>query len=127
MTDAIKTDDINYQNVAKVLTKILTKWGVSSGDSANLMGLTNEELSSLLEVGVEISETSQQRMAYLLNIHEQLKNLFGNDDNLPIFINTPNQAELFRGQVPLNYMIEQGLDGFKLILAHLESFRIKEQ
>lgn len=127
MTDAIKTDDINYQNVAKVLTKILTKWGVSSGDSANLMGLTNEELSSLLEVGVEISETSQQRMAYLLNIHEQLKNLFGNDDNLPIFINTPNQAELFSGQVPLNYMVEQGLDGFKLILAHLESFRINEQ
>lgn len=127
MTDAIKTDDINYQNVAKVLTKILTKWGVSSGDSASLMGLTNEELSSLLEVGVEISETSQQRMAYLLNIHEQLKNLFGNDDNLPIFINTPNQAELFSGQVPLNYMIEQGLDGFKLILAHLESFRINEQ
>lgn len=125
MNDAVKTNDINYQNVAKVLTKILTKWGVSEEDSAHLMGVSSDELTSLLKGSTEISQTSQEHMGYLLNIHEQLKSLFGNDENLPIFINTPNQAELFNGQVPLDYIKAHGLDGFKLVLAHLENARGK--
>lgn len=116
-------NDINYQNVAKVLTKILTNWGVSAEDSANLMGLSSDELTSLLNEGSEINQATQERMGYLLNIHEQLKNLFGNDENLPIFINTPNQAELFSGQAPLDFMKEHGLNGLKMALESLESAR----
>lgn len=123
MTNAVKPNEINHHNVAKVLVKILTNWEISTEDSAHLMGLSSDELTSLLKDNSKIRQTSQERMGYLLNIHEELKNLFGNDDNLPIFINTPNQAELFSGQVPLDYMKEQGLDGFKLVLARLQSAR----
>lgn len=125
MTNAVKPNEINHHNVAKVLVKILTNWDISTEDSAHLMGLSSDDLTSLLNEDSKINQATQERMGYLLNIHEQLKNLFGNDDNLPIFINTPNQAELFSGQVPLDYMKEQGLDGLKLVLEHLENARIK--
>lgn len=121
--DQAPVESINYHNVAKVLSKILTRWGVSQKDAAALVGVSLTQFSRLKDKQGKISQDNEKRMAYLLNIHEQLTFIFGDEENRKIFITTPNQAPLFNSKTPLAFMLEEGLIGIYQTYTHLASMR----
>lgn len=96
--------NINYHNVAKVLERIFQKWDVNNENSAALIGLSQSELKSLTIRGTNIEPDTQKRMAYLLNIHELLSNLFEDSHNRKIFI-SPSIKRAYLEQQPMEFMI----------------------
>lgn len=116
-------DDINYYNVVKVLDKILTRYEVSRSDQAELYGVSTTQHNRLQKKQGNIGKDNQKRMAYLLNIHEQLMLLHRNEENRKIFLNEKNENPIFCGKSPLQHMLDEGLIGIYQTYTYLASSR----
>ncbi|WP_298636770.1 MbcA/ParS/Xre antitoxin family protein [uncultured Umboniibacter sp.] len=95
---------INPGKAFKLGNNILTKWGCSNTDKMAIMGLKKGTFFRYLkdESVVSLSGDQLERLSYLANIHQALRLVFSNPDNVYGFMSMENHNPFFNGRTPLS-------------------------
>lgn len=112
--------NIDYTNITKVIDRIFIRWGVQDNDKLQVLNISSEEYENLSKNQNQPCPDIKERLAYILNIHEQLAHLHSNRENWGIFVTTPNNAEVFNKMSPLEYMKTNGVKGIKSTYEYLK-------
>jgi hypothetical protein len=112
--------------MALLVTRLFERWGLSTADQLNLLGLSETSRSLLgkyrrgepLPQGRDI----QDRVGWLMSIHKALRLLYPRDENLRYtWVNRRNQ--MLANLTPMEVMREQGLIGIAKIARYLDFLR----
>lgn len=90
--------------VAPVICEIFKKWELSQQERMALLGMTSTSMLHRFEVNpekVSFCPELELRMSLLLNIHEALRLLFSNSQNVYGYIKMLNHNAPFFGRTPL--------------------------
>lgn len=96
----------------KAANNILSSWGCSAVQSQQILKLsksTYHRFKSSPET-TTLNDDQLERISYLLNIHQALRIVFSNPDNVTGFMTMPNHNDYFAGRTPLD-VIESGKFG----------------
>lgn len=103
---------INLASAFRMGNNILDKWGCTNTQKQAILGLSKssfyrnqKELDSVV-----LNSDQLERLSYLANIHQSLRMVFSNPDNVYGFMNMVNNNPYFNGRTPLS-IIETGSFG----------------
>ncbi len=109
----------------KVALNILNKWGCDEQEKMALLGIGRSTLHKYQTnpYSARITMNLIERISYLLNIHQSLRILFENKENIYGFIRMPNDNHYFEGKSPMErmkngltaslYEVNKQLDGLR--------------
>lgn len=102
----------NYQNkpqkisssvAFKLGSNILEKWRCSASDKQAILGLTKSSYYRFQNnESATLSNDQLERISYIANIHQALKMVFSNPDNVYGFMAMRNDNPYFNGNSPLS-------------------------
>ncbi|QEP43865.1 DUF2384 domain-containing protein [Ectothiorhodospiraceae bacterium BW-2] len=114
--------------LAQLVTDILSRWHIRESDQIVLLGLPDETkpryLTQLRQGSKPIPDDERviDRAKHILGIQESLDVLFPMNPNMPRFW-IRNKNKLFRRKVPLEMMLNDGLNGMDKIWSMLDCTR----
>lgn len=90
----------------KVAINILNKWQCSEQEKQAILGISRSTLHKYQgnPDSARMTPDLLERTSYLLNIHQSLKMLFDNDENVYGFVRYPNDNYYFNGSAPMDMM-----------------------
>jgi uncharacterized protein (DUF2384 family) len=93
----------------KTAMNILEKWGCSSEQAMAILRLPKATFYKYRSnpEKARLDRDQFTRLSYLLNIHQALRIVFGNQDNIYGFMSKENHNPYFNGRAPLE-VIESG-------------------
>ena len=98
-----KTPKINSLVAFKLGSNILEKWRCSAGDKQAILGLTKSSYYRFQNnESATLSNDQLERISYIANIHQALKMVFSNPDNVYGFMAMKNDNPFFNGNSPLS-------------------------
>lgn len=88
----------------KVAINILNKWQCSEQEKQAILGISRSTLHKyqVKPESARMTPDLLERTSYVLNIHQSLKMLFDNDENVYGFVRYPNQNYFFNGAAPMD-------------------------
>lgn len=96
------TPKINSSVAFKLGSNILEKWQCSASDKQAILGLTKSSYYRFQNnESATLSSDQLERISYIANIHQALKMLFSNPDNIYGFMAMKNNNPYFNGNSPL--------------------------
>lgn len=98
----------------KAVNVLLDKWQVAKSTKLDLLGFDPKKMT------IKDQEEVQQRLSLLLNIHEQLRVIFDNPDNIYGYMTKLNYNEPYNGQEPI-HIASRNLEGLKVVYNALSS------
>jgi hypothetical protein len=118
--------DSSRSSLAKVITNLFQRWGLSTADQLELLGLSPKSRSLLgkYSKGEPLPATRDvmDRVGWLLAIHKALRLLYPqNEDIRYSWVNRRNTA--FGNIPPLAVMKEQGIIGIAKVARYLDFYR----
>jgi hypothetical protein len=83
---------------------ILNKWGCSQNDKISLLDVSQATLSRMMNQPekVRLSKDLMTRMSLILNIHQALRLIFNNPENVYGFMSMKNNNPFFNGSRPID-------------------------
>lgn len=92
-----------------VANNILDRWNCSGVQKEALLGMKRSALykkisESANKKPINLDRDQFDRVSYILNIHQALKMIFSNDENVYGFVNMPNHNPYFNGKTPMEIM-----------------------
>ncbi len=111
-----KTEQHNGQSLAiagfKAADNILASWGCSALQSQQILKLSKSSYHKYKAnpETTRLSDDQLERVSYLLNIHQALRIVFSNPQNVSGFMKMKNHNDYFAGRSPLE-IIESGKFG----------------
>jgi hypothetical protein len=116
-------DEQRRVDLTRVVIHVLHEWGVEPPQQAMLLGLAGDAPNPLLErfrQGMPAAEEAGilQRMSYILSIRNALHQMHPHSAAMANYWVTTAHP-YFNGQSPLQIMLNQGKDGMRRILDHL--------
>ncbi|ASP49476.1 antitoxin Xre-like helix-turn-helix domain-containing protein [Cognaticolwellia beringensis] len=98
-----ETPKINSSVAFKLGSNILEKWRCSASDKQAILGLTKSSYYRLQNnESATLSNDQLERISYIANIHQALKMVFTNPDNIYGFMAMKNDNPYFNGNSPLS-------------------------
>jgi uncharacterized protein (DUF2384 family) len=96
----------------KAADKILTNWGCTAKQIQNILKLSKSSYHSFKTTPekTNLNDDQLERISYLLNIHQALRIVFSNPENVKGFMSMENHNAYFAGRTPLQ-IIESGKFG----------------
>lgn len=116
MTNTQKKADIQSQNQGgiglKVVLNLLDKWQCSAEQKIAILGFTRTTFYRVNKTPEKATLSGDQleRISYLLNIHQALRIVFSNSENIYGYMSMVNNNPYFNGRTPLS-IIETGSFG----------------
>lgn len=111
---------------AKMVTRLFDHWQLSNADQLALLGLNEESRSTLNRYrdGKPLSNTRDllERVAYLFDIHAQLRLIFPQNRNLAYGWMTARLAD-FAQLTPVELVKKHGIVGLNMLRAYLDKVR----
>lgn len=104
---------------------ILDKWQCSKQQIACLLLLPTDFESQDIE-SMSFSQTQQERVSYILNIHAGLRAFFSNPSNIYGFMNMSNQNSPFNGRKPIDYLTTGENSEFESVMNFIDSLAISK-
>lgn len=98
--------------------KIMNAWHVPSDESRRLLAVAPEAKLDDLDPE-ELSEEQMIRISFIIGIYKALHIVHG-DSMADEWIRLPNTNSMFRGEVPMKYMIRGGLEALQKVRRHLD-------
>lgn len=96
------TPKINSSVAFKLGSNILEKWQCSASDKQAILGLTKSSYYRFQNnESATLSSDQLERISYIANIHQALKMIFSNPDNIYGFMAMKNNNPYFNGNSPL--------------------------
>jgi uncharacterized protein (DUF2384 family) len=93
---------INSSVAFKLGSNILEKWQCSASDKQAILGLTKSSYYRFQNnESATLSSDQLERISYIANIHQALKMIFSNPDNIYGFMAMKNNNPYFNGNSPL--------------------------
>ena len=124
----MNNDSIGSGNTAdftklKVGNNILDKWGCSEAQKKAIMGLTEDALARFLnaEGDIALDEEHVIRLGCIVNIHEALRTLFSNQNNVYGFMQMKNNAPYFNGRTPLSIISAGELQALIKVMQQIQA------
>jgi len=113
--------------LAKLVTNLFDRWGLTQADQLNLLGLSDNSRSILnkMRKGTQALPSSrdvQDRVGYLLAIHKALRLLYPRNEHDRYHWVSQRNAD-FKNREPLELMREQGLIGVAKVSRYLDHLR----
>jgi hypothetical protein len=92
------------------INKIFSEWGCCNKERLSLLGVSEQEyeLISTCSELITCNINLRKRVGYILNINELLSIYFKNKENRTGFLKLNNEANLFNGSTPMNYIMKNG-------------------
>lgn len=111
---------------AKMVTRLFDHWKLSTMDQLALLGLNEKSRATLARYreGKPLSNTRDllDRVAYLLDIHAQLRLIFPHNKNLVYGWMTARMKD-FGGATPIELVKSHGIVGLNMLRAYLDRVR----
>ncbi|MBQ4892159.1 hypothetical protein J8L86_20100 [Shewanella sp. MMG014] len=120
--DYLQDPEVHWAGLKTVLF-ILDKWQCNSIQKERLLNLKLVTIDLMSDV--HLTEEQLFRVSYILNIHAELQTIFSNNDNIYGFMTMKNLNAPFNGLTPLDFAINQKMDGLKIVMEHLISLSMK--
>lgn len=101
------------------VVKILEIWGCTKKDVCRIFNIKERRLErfNLLEIDSE----QELKISYILNIYAALSCFFNNPDNIHGFMSMKNNNGLFKGDTPLNLILNGDLEVLESVHNHVIS------
>ncbi len=102
----ILADQNQGKKALRVAMNILNKWHCSEQEKQAILGISRSTLHKYQSKpdSARINPDLLERVSYLLNIHQSLKILFDNDENVYGFVRLPNHNYYFNGAAPMDIL-----------------------
>jgi uncharacterized protein (DUF2384 family) len=98
-----KAPKINSSVAFKLGSNILEKWQCSASEKQAILGLTKSSYYRFQNnESATLSHDQLERISYIANIHQALKMVFSNPDNVYGFMTMKNENPYFNGNSPLS-------------------------
>lgn len=90
----------------RAVLRLLDLWRCSEKEKTALLGVGRSTLHKYQSRpdSARISNDLLERLSYLLNIHQALRTLFGNQENVYGFVRLANHTPFFNGASPMDVM-----------------------
>ena len=97
-----KASSINDAAAFRLGNNILDKWGCSPTEKQAILGLSKSSFYRFLKNNSLATFSSDQleRISYVANIHQSLRIIFSNPDNVYGFMSMKNDNPYFNGKSP---------------------------
>lgn len=93
-----------FTHVAKAINNLFEKWGMTQKQRMQLLGFTSTSMLHRFEnepEKISVRPDLETRLGLLLNIHQALRLLFSNPENVHGYLSMPNSNPPFNGQKPI--------------------------
>jgi hypothetical protein len=105
--DAI--DEHTAATAFKVANNILDAWKCTSAQKEALLGMKKSAFYNKLHLAmdkkpIKLDRDQFDRVSFILNIHQALKLVFSNKENVFGFVHMPNNNPFFNGKTPMQMM-----------------------
>jgi uncharacterized protein (DUF2384 family) len=109
----------------KAVFNILSKWSCSTEEEQAALGMKRSQLFKAKKNPNSVSLSSDQveRISYLLNIHQALRIVFTNPENVYGFMKMPNHSPFFNGRTPIAVISKKGFGGLYETYRRIDSLR----
>lgn len=99
-------DDRARHAALRAALRLLDHWQCSEKEKTALLGVGRSTLHKYQSrpESARIGNDLLERLSYLLNIHQALRTLFGNRENVYGFVRLPNHNPFFNGASPMDVM-----------------------
>ena len=100
---------INAGAAFRAGTNILQKWGCNTNQMSAILAMPTSTFYRYKKDSdkASLSQDQLERLSYLVNIHQSLRMVFSNPDNIYGFMGMENNNPYFNGRTPLS-LIESG-------------------
>lgn len=90
----------------RAVLRLLDLWQCSEKEKTALLGVGRSTLHKYQNRpdSARVSNDLLERLSYLLNIHQALRTLFGNRENVYGFVRLANRTPFFNGASPMDVM-----------------------
>lgn len=119
------TPSINQSVAFKLGNSILEKWGCSTAQKQAILGLSKSTFHRYQKdaSGVSLSSDQLERLSYLANIHQALRIVFTNPDNVYGFMKMANYNPYFNGRTPLSIIGTGSFGALYEVFKRIDSMR----
>ncbi|MEW6990477.1 hypothetical protein AADZ91_07275 [Colwelliaceae bacterium 6441] len=121
------TPIINQSVAFDLGSRLLEKWGCTTIQKLAILGIAKADFTRYqknLSV-VSLNTEQLQRLSYLANIHQSLKCVFSNPENVYGFMNMRNNNSYFNGRTPLSIIATGKVDDFSDVFKCIDSMVIR--
>jgi hypothetical protein len=128
MTTATQTNEdakINHGVAFKMGNNILDRWGCSTTQKQAILSLSKSTFHRYQKDPGSVSLNSDQleRLSYLANIHQALRIVFSNPDNVYGFMKMVNNNPYFNGRTPLSIISTGNFGALYEVFKRVDSMR----
>lgn len=118
---------INHSVAFDLGNSLLEKWGCTTAQKLAILGIAKADFTRYQKNPslVYLNTEQLQRISYLSNIHQSLKEVFSNPENLYGFMNMKNNNSYFNGRTPLSIIATGKVDDFSDIFKCIDSMVIR--
>ena len=120
-----KHPSINPSVAFKVGFNILEKWGCTAIQKQAIMGIKKGSFNRYQKDPntVSLSDDQLERISYLTNIHQALRTVFSNPDNVYGFMSMKNNNPYFNGRTPLSIISTGQFGALYEVFKRIDSMR----
>ncbi len=116
---------INPSVAFKLGNNILEKWGCSALQKQAILGLSKSTFHRYQKDlnAVSLNNDQLERLSYLANIHQALRMVFSNPDNVYGYMNMINHNPYFNGRTPLSIISTGNFGALYEVFKRIDSMR----
>lgn len=122
---AQNTQNIDHSSAFKMGSNILEKWGCSTTQKQAILGIPKSTFHRYQKDPSTVSLSCDQleRLSYLANIHQALRMVFSNPDNVYGFMGMANNNPYFNGASPLSIIASGNFGALYEVFKRIDSLR----
>jgi uncharacterized protein (DUF2384 family) len=119
------TSNINDGTAFRLANNILQKWGCSANEKQAILGLTHTSYHRFQKdnYSAKLSSEQLERISYLANIHESLRMIFSNEENVYGFMRMKNDNHYFNGRSPISVILNCSIDTLHEVFKRIDTMR----
>ncbi len=87
----------------KVVLNIFNKWSCTGAEKEAILGMSHSTFHRNVKdpLNAKLSNDQIERISYILNIHQALRMVFSNNENIYGFMRMENHNPYFNGKTPM--------------------------
>lgn len=122
-----QTPSINHTIAFDLGANLLEKWGCTTAQKLAILGIAKADFTRYQKDSsvVYLNTEQLQRISYLTNIHQSLKEVFSNPDNLYGFMSMKNNNSYFNGRTPLSIIATGKVNDFSDVFKCIDSIAFR--
>ncbi|MCU7556078.1 MbcA/ParS/Xre antitoxin family protein [Alteromonas sp. ASW11-19] len=107
-----------------VAVNILSKWKATADQMAAILGVSSATIARAKRKShVTLTRDQADRVSYVLNIHQALRIVFDNPENVYGFVHKKNHNPYFNGATPFELMVKGSMANLYEVFKRIDALR----